>query len=324
MTHAHTTYNLRDLLSELVERYPDIQEAVLFGSRNYGTQSDRSDVDIILRHQGHIKPAELRNLTQEICPALDLFLCRDNTAVSCANESCVTAETYERLIERLHGKTLWSTHKGFNEDFVDWEFQIPQGVSHEPTAALLSFDQYESWAPRIRDFMKGVAASGFPTTPFIGVTARDAATVMVTALRGAVTELPDLDKRGDSSVIRLRNEYDFQNLFRVICKSWLPGLAREEVTIHYDSQDKKADFNFLRNSIVFEFKHVKDANTKAAVVKALSGLTEFYLSHPNISILVNVVLVDVSVQLDDRRWEEDYSDRSNIPEVWTTIIRNNT
>lgn len=322
MNHPLREYDLRELIDELVGRYPSIESVVIFGSRNFGTQSDRSDIDLIIKHDAHIKPVELRNLTQEMCPALDLFLCRDNVAVSCANESCVSADSFNQLIERLGGTTLWTRADQFSEDYANWEFRIPVGIDFKPTVALLSFEQYETWAPRIRDFMAGVEAAGFPTSPFVGVTAVDVANAMIVALHGAVGELPSLETRGRDSCVTLKNEYDFQNLFHLICKSWFPGLAREEVTIKYDGQDKIADFSFLDSQLVFEFKHIRDGNTKAAVVKTLTGLTEFYTTHPNISILINVVLVDAVVTLDDRRMEADYSYHDSTPQVWTTVIRN--
>ena len=327
MAYPKQQYNLRDIIDDLVSRYASIETVVLFGSRNHRTASDRSDVDLILKHNSHIKPLELRNLTEELCPALDLFLCRDGVAVSCANESSVSAANFDELVSKLDGTTLWTAVNGFNSDFGEWDFEIPLGVDFVPTAAILSFEQYESWAPRIRDFMKGVEAAGYPTNPYVGSTPKDIAEAMISALTNAVSLLPTLDPRGKNSQIQLLNEYDFQNLFHVICKPWFAQLAREEVTIHYDGQDKIADFNFLNNRLVFEFKHIRKNNgrdNKAAVLKTLAGLTDFYVRHPNIAILVNVLLVDCDVDLDDKRIEDDHSFRARTPEVWTKVVRNGT
>jgi len=68
-------------------------------------------------------------------------------------------------------------------------------------------------------------------------------------------------------------------------------------------------------------KHVKDANTKALVIKTLAGLSNFYSSHPNIRVLILAILVEKDVDLDDSKWESDFTFRTNQPEVWTRIFR---
>ena len=69
-------------------------------------------------------------------------------------------------------------------------------------------------------------------------------------------------------------------------------------------------------------KHVKDGNTKAAVVKTLKGLEDFYKNHSNVRVLLFCILVEQNVELDDARWEADFSYAAKTPKVLTTVIRN--
>ena len=325
MNHSLAQYNLQLLISELVKRYPVVNSVYLFGSRNHKTQSVRSDVDLIIQHTDFIRPAELRNLAEELCPALDLFLCRDNIAISCANESYIEAATFNKLIEKISATKLWAALDGFNQLFNEWYFSVPVGAEFAPTAVLLSVEDYNVWAPRVRDFLRGIEQSGFPPRPFIGSTSFDVADTIVSAVRDAVKLLSNLEPRGKNTKLELHNEYDFQNLFFLIVKSWFPNLAREQMTVHYDGQDKIADFNFLNNRLIFELKHIRTNggnNNKALTLKTIAGLTDFYIRNSNVAILVNILLVDKNIGLDDRKIEEDYSFKSQSPEVWTVVVRN--
>ena len=120
----------------------------------------------------------------------------------------------------------------------------------------------------------------------------------------------------------MENEYDFQNFFFLTVKPWLPGLGREDVTIRYDGQDKRADFNLFGSQLIWELKHIKDASTQAAVVKSLSGLKEFYSQHPNVRLIIFAILVEKNVTLDGAKWESDYTFTDSEPQVWTRIFRN--
>ncbi len=76
------------------------------------------------------------------------------------------------------------------------------------------------------------------------------------------------------------------------------------------------------NQLIWELKHVKDANTKGAVVKTLAGLGNFYKTHPNVRVAIFAILVEKDLDLDDAKWESDFSFRENQPEVWTRLFRN--
>jgi hypothetical protein len=147
------------------------------------------------------------------------------------------------------------------------------------------------------------------------------ANFLVTTLRNAVAQSGHLNPRGTDLTIALKTEYDFQNLFFIAAKPWLPGLGREEITVRYDEQEKIADFNLFGSQMIIEMKHIRDANTKSAVNKTLLGLKSFYEKHPNVGVVLFAILVDKMVELDDAKWESDFSFVERMPQVWARIFR---
>ncbi len=73
--------------------------------------------------------------------------------------------------------------------------------------------------------------------------------------------------------------------------------------------------------MVLELKHIKDDGDKRETVKTLKGLKTFYVQHPNIRRLIFAILVDKGVDLDDKKWEADFSYPDNSPSVVTILIR---
>ena len=67
-------YDLALLAENLAAAIPEISELYLFGSRARGTKSSRSDADVLVITDGHIKPQQLREFSFENCNALDLFI----------------------------------------------------------------------------------------------------------------------------------------------------------------------------------------------------------------------------------------------------------
>jgi len=137
----------------------------------------------------------------------------------------------------------------------------------------------------------------------------------------AVTASAKLNPRGKGLSIRLDDEYDFQNLFFLTVKPWLSSLAKEEVTVRYDGQEKSADFNLSKSRVVIELKYVKDANTKGQVVKTLLGLSDFYRMNANVKVLLFGIMVASNVDVDTERWERDYSTEYGDVIVRTFVVK---
>ncbi len=127
-------YDLRNLIALLADRFAALADVYVFGSRRYVTGSPRSDIDLLVRTNGHIRPSDLRDFALAEGPALDLFLSQGGTATSCANESHVAAGSFDELVLKLDaihllGRDSWvPSCRGFQ-----WSFQVPLGVDFEYT-----------------------------------------------------------------------------------------------------------------------------------------------------------------------------------------------
>jgi hypothetical protein len=315
------TYDLKELAQQLTEEFPQITALHLFGSRRYRTRSPRSDVDILVQHSDHIRPNSLRLFCDKYCPALDLFIVDTGKAVSCSNESYVQANSFDELIASLGAIQFWSKADGILAADIDWTFSVPVGVEFVPTAVMMSEPFSFKWVASMRGYFRHLEREGLPTSPYIGSSALEIAVYFKELIKRLVAASSELNPKGNGWEVKLVNEYDFQNLFFLSVKPWLPGLAREEVTITYDNQSKTADFNLFYSQIVVELKHIRDSNTKAAVGKTLEGLASFYTRHPNIRVLIFAILVARDVDLDDAKWESDFSYPNNEPAVMTIVVR---
>jgi hypothetical protein len=171
--------------------------------------------------------------------------------------------------------------------------QIVFQLSNFALTALTTLEPIASaWLPSFRAHTKEVEASGLPVRPYLGSNLLEVGGFLVKTLRNVVAATNDLNPRGTGWTIAFKTEHDFQNLFFIALKPWLPGLGREEITIWYDKQEKRADFNLFGSQLIVELKHVRDANTKSAVSKTLLGLQNFYEKHPNVRVVLFAILVD--------------------------------
>jgi predicted nucleotidyltransferase len=315
-------YNLKDITQKLLKVIPDIKALYLFGSRRHNTRSIRSDIDILVDSESYIKAVSCREFAENICPALDLFVIQGNRAISSMNESYVEAESVQDLIQKIDAKLFWDKNSGFvKNDKTEWNFETAVGVRFPPSILPSSFLAHDI----IKDYFERIEHTGLPSRPYIGDTFEDAAWYITKILKRMVLQPKDLCAKGvakDGWTVKLSNEYDFQNLFWSVVKPWLPELAREEITITYDGQKKNADFNLFGNKIILEMKHIKDKGTKAAVVKTLAGLKDFYKAHLNAKVLIFALLVNEDVEIDIRKWHKDFSYLHTEPKVITRIIIN--
>jgi REase_DpnII-MboI len=236
------TQDLRALTNKLTKDFPQIETLYLFGSRRYRTGSTWSDIDILVKLAGdsHIRPLDLRVFSSDHCRALDFFVAEGGKAVSCANESHVRANTFEELVTRLEAVCFWNRAAGLLDADIDWEIKLAMDADFAPTAMTSLEPIGSGWARSFQAHLKGVEAAGLPVRPYFGCTVNEIGELIVTALGNAVSQSRHLNPKGKGWKVALNTEYDFQNLFFVTVKPWLPGLGREEVTIHYDGQEKRA------------------------------------------------------------------------------------
>ncbi len=317
--------DLQAAISVLVGKFVTIDNVYIFGSRRYKTESTRSDIDLLLTTTNRIKHSDLRDHTLENCTALDLFLLDDNKAVSIANESYIDDENQSKLLKKLNAVKLYERGIGFTEEIKDFAIlQLDSRVNHKlSTLPNLPHDAYEIQA--LIKYFKAADRKGLPTKPYIGQNADEASEMVLLVIERIVSSCQNVTGHGQAKkgwTNNLINEYDFQNLFWISTKPWLPGLGREEVELNYDGNNKVSDFNLFNNQIVIELKHIKDDNDKRNIVKTLGGLKDFYKQHPNIRVLIFGILVNKEVELDDMKWENDFSYLENDTKVKTKIVRN--
>lgn len=317
--------DLKSAISVLVGKFSGIESVYIFGSRRFKTESVRSDIDLLITTSERIKLSDLRDHTLESCTALDLFIVERNTAISISNESFITDETQEQLIKKLNAEKLYERGLGFTSEMETYKSMLlDRRVNHKlSTLPNTSNDAYEIQA--LIKYFKNANRKGLPTKPYIGQDAEEASEMIVSVMDRLVDTCARVTGYGDAKkgwTNNLKSEYDFQNLFWIVTRPWLPGLGREEIEITYDNNKKVSDFNLFNNQIVIELKHIKNDTDKRNIVKTLSGLKDFYKQHPNIRVLIFGILVNRNVDLDDLKWESDYSYLDNKTMVITKVIRN--
>ena len=318
-------YDLEAAIITLAGTFKEIETIYLFGSRRFDTKSSRSDVDILLVISESVKPAKLREFILNHSTALDLFILDNGKATSVANESYIEAENNTDLIKTLNAVMLFDRSSGKTAELSKRkQIEIDKRVKHELTSLPNGrADAYEVRA--LQKFFKAARENGLSAKPYIGTSTDEASDFIIFILRNLISSNATITNHGqakDGWTNNLKSEYDFQNLFWITVKPWLPGLSREQTAIVYDDQKKNSDFSIFNDQLVLELKHIKDSGDKRETVKTLEGLKKFYTQHPNIRTLIFAILVDKEVELDDKKWEVDFSYLSNQPSVKTVIIRN--
>jgi predicted nucleotidyltransferase len=319
-------FDLEAAVKSLCGEFQQIDAVYIFGSRRYQTRSTRSDIDILLECNSHIKKSSLRDFIFKHRTALDLFVMENGRAESVANESFIAETDNEALISRLDAVELYRRGSGSSDFFAQYKKQsIDRRVQFKMTVLPGNSNEiYEVQA--LQKFFATANEHGLPSRPYIGVSTSEACDFLISVIRAIPLANRNVSNYGlarSGWTIKLATEYDFQNIFWITTKPWLPGLGREEVAIIYDGKEKKADFNLFGSQLLIEFKHVKDAGDVRETTKTLSGLTDFYQRHPNVRVLLFVILVDPAVVMDDLKIESDYSFDTQTPKVVTVVVRNN-
>lgn len=314
-------YDLKEITSQLIKEFPTITGLYLFGSRAQRTRSPRSDVDILVTTSEHILPSELRNFSELKCPPLDLFLVTGNKAQSCMNDSYILQRDFPALIKKLEAIQFWSKEESFLDVDIDWKFAIPIGVAFTYTNLNRSEAMpFNNWPPALQMYFDFLEKEGLPTRPYLGGDIQEISGFLIKLLRNFVIYTQQIKRKGQGLSFSFRTELDYQDLFFIIMKPWLPTMTKNPFTIRFDDQNKSADFGLFKNQIIIEMKHIKDKNTKAAVVKTLDGLTSFYRDNPTIKVLIFVIFVNHDIEVDAAEWEEKFSIKHNEQKVFTVVV----
>jgi predicted nucleotidyltransferase len=318
-------FDLEAIIKILAGKFDEIQSVYIFGSRRFETGSTRSDIDILLTTKKFIAPAKLRDFTLEHSTALDLFILENGKATSVANESFIEADTNENLIKSVNAVLLYDKDSGISAELTKRKkIEVDKRISHELTSLPNGTAEYFEISA-LKKYFKAAKQNGLTAKPYLGVSTEEASEFIIEIIRSLTTASRTVTNHGQAKTGWTRNlqsEYDFQNLFWITVKPWLPGLSREQTAITYDGNKKNSDFSLFNDQLVLELKHLKDDGDKRETVKTLEGLKTFYTLHPNIRRLIFAILVDKTVDLDDKKWETDFSYPDNTPSVVTIIVRN--
>lgn len=318
-------FDLEAIIKILAGKFNEIESIYIFGSRRFETGSTRSDIDILLKTKKFIAPAKLRDFTLEHSTALDLFILENGRATSVANESFIEEDTNENLIKSVNAVLLYDKDTGVSPELTKRKkIEVDKRINHELTSLPNGTAEYFEISA-LKKYFKAAKQNGLTAKPYLGVSTEEASEFIIEVIRSLTTVSKTVTNHGQAKngwTKNLNSEYDFQNLFWITVKPWLPNLSREQVALKYDGQAKHSDFSIFNDQLVLELKHIKDAGDKRETVKTLEGLKTFYIQHPNIRRLVFAILVDKGVDLDDKKWEADFSYPDNSPSVITVIVRN--
>jgi hypothetical protein len=254
-----------------------------------------------------------------------LFILENGRATSVANESFIEADTNENLIKSVNAVLLYDKDSGISAELTKRKkIEVDKRINHELTSLPNGTAEYFEISA-LKKYFKAAKQNGLTAKPYLGVSTEEASEFIIEIIRSLTTASKTVTNHGQAKsgwTKDLQSEYDFQNLFWITVKPWLPNLSREQVALKYDGQEKRSDFSVFNDQLVLELKHIKDAGDKRETVKTLEGLKTFYVQHPNIRRLIFAILVDKSVDLDDKKWEADFSYPDNNPSVVTIIVRN--
>ena len=309
-------------LEEITNYFGTVEKIYLFGSRRYPHQSLRSDIDLLLITSDFIRPGDLRRFIESE-PILDLFTVMSGTATSCANESYISYENQQELLDKLDAVLIWDRDSGFHEPSeIKPFFKYRGDVEYKMSCMPSTFYKADSYDRKLKEIEK----SGLPINPLIGEDVNSAAQFLISIAERMIFDRSKFStsrsQAKNSWVTDLKSEYDFQDLFEIVCKPFIPNMAREEVSIMYDGSRKLSDFSLFNSQIIIEMKHIKSQGDANNTVKTLSGLNDFYKQNGNVRVIIFLIFIEKELSIDAAKWEQDFSYQASFPIVITKVIKN--
>lgn len=317
------TWNLKEIVTVLTQNIPDITDLYLFGSRAYKTGSVRSDIDLLALTTAPLTAPSINSWIHDKFPPADLFYSYDNkVAISISNGSSIRIrEKYANLPEQLDAIKLWDNKSGFSS-FTDWNQEALEGFSFP--MSIIPQKWNDSPDNVLENALKRIEETGISTF-FAGSTVQEISKTLLRIMEISLKKPLDFQKKARNfsfDLLKIANEYDFQNYIQAILRPIFPDISPEPVEVIIDGNTKKADFALNHNHMVIEAKWIDSANKKDAVIKTLDGLTSFYKENPQIKSLLFLILYKDGVDLDENtltaRFEKQYSD----PPVFVRFYKN--
>lgn len=319
-------WNLKEIIDELIKRHNEIDAVYLFGSRAYKTGSYRSDIDLLAVVKQPIAISNVNSWLHDKFPPVDLFTTIDEiNASSVVNGSVVVFRNdgkSKNLFEQLDAILLWKEGVGYSGDFSDWTIQTANNVTFQmsiiPSHPMLNFDE------TFRNALANLEASGIKTF-FAGSSWQEIAQSITKMIEIGMKKPSKYSKKAKSysfDTLKIKDEYDFQNMILTILRPVFPDICPENFIITVDGNKKIADFGIADNKIVIEAKWINSTGKKNDVVKILKGLKDFYSENSNVKCLIFLILYGSKVDIDKEMMDYKFSYEKSTPQVIVRFIKN--
>ncbi len=322
----YVLWNLQEIIDDLVTHHPEIIAVYLFGSRAYKTGSFRSDIDLLAFTNSPITISSVNSWLHEKYPPVDLFTSYDRVvASSVVNGSNVVFRNdgkSSNLIEQLDAILLWKKDVGYSDVFSDWTIHTANNITFQmsiiPSYPMLNFDE------TFRNALANLEASGINTF-FAGSTWQEIARSITRMIEIGMKKPSTFSKKAKSysfDILKIKDEYDFQNMILTILRPVFPDICPENFMITVDGNKKSADFGIADNKIVIEAKWINSTGKKNDVVKTLKGLKDFYSENSNVKCLIFLILYGSKVDIDKEMMDYKFSYEKSTPQVIVRFIKN--
>lgn len=126
--------DLGNISDKLNDEFPQIERIYLFGSRRYKTRSNRSDIDLLIEFNDHVKQRAIIEFSEKLSPALDIFKMENGKASSFHNDSYIEYNDNAELLQNLDAVEIWNKEEGRQKADIDWIANIDERVSYPPTS----------------------------------------------------------------------------------------------------------------------------------------------------------------------------------------------
>ena len=108
----------------------------------------------------------------------------------------------------------------------------------------------------------------------------------------------------------------------LVLRPWIPTLEAENIAVIFDGNTKNADFSINANAIIIEAKYIDTNGKKNDTMKTIEGLKDFYKGNGNVRALIFILLVEDCVDIDKYKIESQFSQLTNEPIVYVSVIIN--
>lgn len=259
-------------------------------------------------------------------PPVDLFISYDSlNAVSVINGSVVSYRkdsNSKDLFQQLDAILLWSKIDGFSQDFINWDIETAKNIQFQmsiiPSYASLNIKE------QLNNILANLEDNGIKTY-YAGSTYYEISLSIVNMIENAMKSPKRFQRKAKSfsfDLIKIENEYDFQNIIHLVLKTIYQDIESENYMITIDGSRKNADFGIMNNKIVIEAKWIDSASKKAEVLKTLSGLSNFYSENSNVKCLIFMILCKKEVEIDKELLEYKFSYERKEPQILVRFITN--